>query len=737
MPATENLNSITGTVSGIVYQNEENGYTVLRLETQERGEITVVGCMPELAPGESLELQGAWGRHPAYGEQFKADVVVRRLPQGEKAIFEFLASGAVKGIGAATARRMLDRFGENTLNVLEQTPEMLSELPGISLKRAKNIGETYRRQIGMRRLLDFLGEHSLPLPAAMPLYRRYGDRALDAVKDQPYLLVDPDLGVDFSSADKLALELGLEADDPRRVEAAVLFELSHNAGNGHTFVPQDKLSLITASLLHIEPEPVEQAILSLAEQGSVVRQELAGLEACYLAELHDAEEYVAMRLSEMCQMELLPPRGLDKLIDRLEREQDITYADQQRRAVELAAKRQVILLTGGPGTGKTTCLRGVLALFEALGLETALAAPTGRAAKRLGEATLSDAKTIHRLLETKVNPSTGQLMFVHDQNDPLSADAVIVDETSMVDISLMSALLAALREDCRLVLVGDPDQLPSVGPGALLSDLLRCGRIPAVHLTQIFRQAQESAIVMYAHQIDQGLLPNLTANDKDFFCMRRYDSTRAVDTVVELCKTRLPKNMGIPAEQIQVLTPTRKRGAGSAVLNRAIQAAVNPPSKEKGERPFGEYIFRLGDRVMQIRNNYDVLWENPETGEQDMGVFNGDIGVIEGVNVGEAALVVNYDGRVVEYTGDMLNELEPAYAVTVHKAQGSEYRAVILVVSDVPPSLLTRGVLYTAITRARELLVLVGDDRLVARMVTNNRQDRRYSGLRARLAGND
>ena len=736
MPTGEILNSITGTVSSVVYQNEENGYTVLRLETQERGEVTVVGCMPELAPGESLELQGTWGRHPTYGEQFKAGVVVRRLPQGEKAIFEFLASGAVKGIGAATARRMLDRFGEDALNVLEQTPEKLSELPGISLKRAKAMGETYRRQIGMRRLLDFLGEHSLPLPAAMPLYRRYGDRALDALKEQPYLLVDPDLGVSFSSADKLALELGLEADDPRRVEAAVLFELSHNAGNGHTFVPQDKLIPATASLLHIELEPVERAILSLTEQGSVVREELAGVEACYLAELHDAEEYAAMRLSEMCQMELRPPRGLDKLIDRLEREQGITYAAQQRQAVELAAKRQVILLTGGPGTGKTTCLRGVLALFEALGLETALAAPTGRAAKRLGEATLSEAKTIHRLLETKMNPATGQLMFVHDQNEPLSADAVIVDETSMVDISLMSALLAALRGDCRLVLVGDPDQLPSVGPGALLSDLLRCGRIPAVHLTQIFRQAQESAIVMYAHQIDQGILPNLTANNRDFFCMRRYDSTRAVDTVVELCKTRLPKNMGIPTEQIQVLTPTRKRGGGSAALNRAIQAAVNPPSKEKPERPFGEYVFRLGDRVMQIRNNYDVLWENPQTGEQDMGVFNGDIGVIEGVNVGEAALVVNFDGRMVEYTGDMLNELEPAYAITVHKAQGSEYRAVILVVSDVPSSLLTRGVLYTAITRARELLVLVGDDRLAARMVANNRQDRRYSGLRARLAGN-
>ena len=713
MPAEENLNSITGTVSDVIYQNEENGYTVLRLETQERGEITVVGCMPELAPGESLELQGAWGRHPTYGEQFKAGVVVRRLPQGEKAIFEFLSSGAVKGIGAATARRMLDRFGENALDVLEQAPEKLSELPGISLKRAKAMGEAYRRQIGMRRLLDFLGEHSLPLPAAMPLYRRYGDRALDALKEQPYLLVDPDLGVDFSTADKLALSLGFEADDPRRVEAAVLFELSHNAGNGHTFVPQDKLERATAALLHIEPGPVERAILSLAGQGSVVREELAGLEACYLAELHDAEEYVAMRLSEMCQMELRPPRGLDRLIARLEREQGITYAAQQRQAVELAASRQVILLTGGPGTGKTTCLRGVLGLFEALRLETALAAPTGRAAKRLGE-----------------DPSTGQLTFVHNQSDPLSADAVIVDETSMVDISLMSALLAALRGDCRLVLVGDPDQLPSVGPGALLGDLLRCGRIPSVRLTEIFRQAQESAIVMYAHDIDRGVLPNLMANDRDFFCMRRYDSTRAVDTVVELCRTRLPKNMGIPIEQIQVLTPTRKRAGGSAALNRAIQAAVNPSSKDKGERPF-----RQGDRVMQVKNNYDILWREEGGTDSGMGMFNGDIGVIEGVSVGEAALVVNFDGRVVEYTGDMLNELEPAYAVTVHKAQGSEYRAVILVVSDVPPSLLTRGVLYTAITRARELLVLVGDDRLVARMVANDRQDRRYSGLRARLAG--
>ena len=734
METPEERCELTGTVSSVIYQNQETCYTVLRLETEERGEITVVGAMPDVAPGETLELQGSWGRHPSYGEQFKAEVVARRMPVGVKAVFEFLSSGAVRGIGAATARRMVDRFGAEALTVLEETPERLHELPGISLKRAMAMGEAFRQQLGMRRLLDFLGAHALPLPAAMPLYRRYGDRALEAVREQPYLLVDPDLGVSFSAADALALELGMEEDDPRRVEAAVLFELSHNAGNGHTFIPRDKLVAATAALLSIGPEPVEEAIPALTDRGELVREEIAGVDACYLAELHDAEEYAALRLGEMCRLEIGEVRGLDKLITRLEREQGITYAAQQRQAVELAARRQVILITGGPGTGKTTCLRGVLSLFEALGLETALAAPTGRAAKRLSEATGGSAKTIHRLLETKVDHATGRLAFSHNQTDPLSADAVIVDETSMVDIALMAALLAALRGDCRLVLVGDPDQLPSVGPGNILSDLLRSGRVPAVRLTEIFRQARESAIVMNAHQINQGVVPDFKDNRRDFFLLRRLNSEKAVETIVELCQTRLPKNMGIPPEQIQVLSPTRKRGGGTAVLNRAIQAAVNPPSKAKGERPFGEFVFRLGDRVMQTRNNYDVFWEDASTGETDMGVFNGDIGVIEGVNVGDAALVVNFDGRIVSYTSDMLNELEPAYAVTVHKAQGSEYRAVILALSDVPQSLLTRGVLYTAITRARELLILVGDDGLAARMVASNRQSRRYSGLRARLA---
>ena len=733
-PQPQLQNELSGSVTVVLFRNEENGYTVLRLDTGDRGEVTVVGCMPGVTAGESLELQGSWTRHPSYGEQFKAETVARRMPTGVKAVFEYLSSGVLKGVGAVTARRIVDKFGEKALEIIENDPQQLTVLPAMTPKRAKAISEQYHQQMGMRLLLDFLAEHNLPLQAAMPILRRFGDRALTAVKGNPYLLADPELGIEFSAADALALELGMEGDDPQRVEAALLFELSHNAGNGHTFIPYEKLVAATGGLLGLEDlEPLREGLDTLCDRGEIIREAVAGTDACYLADLFFAEAHVAQRLEEMSRLEMEPPPRLDVLIDRLEDEQGICYADLQRRAVELAACRQVMLLTGGPGTGKTTCLRAVLALFDALGLETALAAPTGRAAKRLGEACGQPAKTIHRLLETKVDAHSGKLVFSHNEYEPLDADAVIVDETSMVDITLMSALLSALRGDCRLVLVGDPDQLPSVGPGNLLGDLLRSERIPAVRLTEIFRQAQESAIVMNAHMVNRGEVPDLLDNRKDFFCLRRYDSARAADTIVELCRTRLPQNMGIPASQIQVLTPTRKRGGGTAALNRALQEALNPAAPGKGERPFGAYTFRLGDRVMQIRNNYDAFWFDPATGERDLGVFNGDVGIITAVDQGDAALVVDFDGRLVEYTGDMLNELEPAYAVTVHKAQGSEYRAVILAVSDVPPTLLTRGVLYTAITRAKELLIVVGDEKLVEQMVANNRQTRRYSGLRARL----
>ncbi len=730
-------NIIEGTVDAVIYQNEENGYTVLRLDLGDGEPVTVVGCVPGVAPGETLWAQGGWTHHATYGPQFKAEVARRGMPSGEKAIFDYLASGAVKGVGIATARKLTDHFGDETLDVLENHPERLTEVKGITPKRAQAMGEAVRLQMGMRRLLDFLTAYGLPPQLGMPLYRRFGDGALEEVRHDPYVLTEGELTIPFAQADALAMDLGFAEDHPRRLGAGITFELEHNLDNGHTFLPRGKLLSATAALLGgAREEALEDALTDLVGRGVVVTEMVAGEEACYLSLLHEAETSVAQRLSAMCDNELCPPADLDARIDRIQRRQGITYARQQRLAVELAAKRQVMLLTGGPGTGKTTTLRGVLELLESMGLETALAAPTGRAAKRLGELCGAEGQTIHRLLETRFDSKTGQLVFAHNERDPLRADAVIVDETSMVDITLMSALLSALREDCRLILVGDPDQLPSVGAGNLLSDLIRSGRVPTVRLTIVFRQAEESAIIRWAHEVDRGEFPDFrNSKDRDVFFLRRIDPAKAEETVVELVSKRLPENMGISPAQIQVLSPTRKFTGGTASLNAAIQAAVNPPAEGKGERKFGPYTFRQGDRVMQVKNNYDIMWKNQTGTEMGMGIFNGDIGHVVAVDERREIFTVDFDGHLVDYPPDLLSELEPAYAVTVHKAQGSEYRAVVLTALNTAPRLLTRGVLYTAITRARELLVVVGDDEVIRSMIQNNRQARRYSGLRWRLAG--
>ncbi len=734
MEDARELSYIEGTVDAVVYQNPENGYTVLRLSIGEGRAVTVVGCIPGAAPGEGLGVRGSWGRHISYGEQFKAETVERRLPAGEKAIFDYLSAGTVRGIGAATARKIVEQFGSDALRILEEHPEQLTAIPGVTRKRALAMGESFRSQMGMRRLLEFLSGHDLPLQLAMPIYRKYGDRALETLRRNPYLLVDEELGVDFAAADALALSLGLEGDDPQRLEAALLFELSHNLSNGHTFLPRHKLLAATGQLIGVEEELLQDGLETLLERGEVIAEKTAKEEAIYLFDLYEAECYCAQRLYEMTGEELLPPENMEGVLRDIQRSQGITYAPQQKEAVRLAATSQVMLLTGGPGTGKTTSLRGVLALFEHMGLETALAAPTGRAAKRLGELCGMEAYTIHRLLETRMDPATGRLAFARDEDDPLKADAVIVDEASMVDITLFHALLAALRGECRLLLVGDPDQLPSVGPGNVLSDLLRSGRIPVVRLTEIFRQAARSAIVRNAHAVNRGEMPELSGRESDFFFLKRRDPQSTAETVVDLVTRRLPERMGIPSDQIQVLSPTRRYTTGTGSLNRMLQEALNPAAEDKGERRFGEFVFRAGDRVMQVHNNYDIVWRERDGSESGMGMFNGDIGRIETVDPRDGTVTVDFEGKVVEYTPDLLGELESAYAVTVHKAQGSEYRAVILSVMDAAPMLLTRGVLYTAITRARELFILVGDEEKVARMVANDRQQRRYSGLRWRLA---
>ncbi len=729
-------NTIEGTVDSVVYQNPENGYTVLRLDVEEEELVTVVGCIPGVAPGETIAAQGSWTHHATYGQQFKAEVARRGMPVGEKAIFDYLASGVVKGVGLSTARKIVEEFGDRALEVLERAPEKLTAVKGVTKKRAEAIGEAFRLQMGMRRLLDFLTAHDLPPQLGMPLYGRFGDRALEEIEANPYLLAEGELAIPFAQADKLALKLGFADEHPQRLEAGVAFTLQHNLDNGHTFLPRQKLLQAASALLGVpDLEALEDALPVLLDRGAVTEDRAAGEDACYLTEYYEAETLVAERISTMSGNELCPPEDLDRLIARMERTQGITYAPQQRLAVETAARHQVMLLTGGPGTGKTTSLKGILSLFESLGLETALAAPTGRAAKRMGELCGAEGTTIHRLLETHFDPKTGSLVFAHNERDPLKVDAVIVDETSMVDIILMAALLSGLREDCRLVLVGDPDQLPSVGAGNLLSDLIRSGRVPMVRLTEVFRQAAQSAIIRSAHQVNQGVVPELKNDSgQDVFFLRRPDPISAEETIVELVSRRLPENMGIPSHQIQVLSPTRKYDGGTASLNRAIQAAVNPPAEGKGERKFGPYTFRQGDRVMQVKNNYDIMWRSADGLEAGMGVFNGDIGHILEVDNRRELITVDFEGRLVEYVPDMLSELEPAYAVTVHKSQGSEYRAVILTALDTAPRLLTRGVLYTAVTRARELLVIVGDEAVVTRMTANNRQTKRYSGLRWRLA---
>ncbi|MCI9392140.1 MAG: ATP-dependent RecD-like DNA helicase [Oscillospiraceae bacterium] len=727
--------TIAGTISHVIFQNEENGYTVLRLVTSDGEAVTVVGTIPCAAPGEDLVVTGRWVSHPVHGEQVEARQVERHMPTTENEILCYLASGIIKGVGPATADRMVQRFGESTLRVLEEEPELLTKIKGITPRRAKEIGESYRYQTGMRRLLEFLSLNDLPLSLALRLYRRYGGEALEAVRENPYLLVDELYGVDFAVMDEIALSMGMAGDSRRRIEASVLFELTYNLGNGHVFLPRDKLIAAASQLIDCPPETVEVSLDDLIGRGAVRCQRVARVEACYLRRLYEAETGVTEKLGRMlaCQADRPDYVRVDAILEQIEAGQGITYAPEQRRAVELAARQGVVLLTGGPGTGKTTSVRGIVAMLDRIGCKILLMAPTGRAAKRLGELCAREAQTIHRALGMTWREETGEVTFQKNEKDPLEAEAVIVDEMSMVDLPLLHALLSAVKDDCRLVMVGDPDQLPSVGPGNVFGDLIRSGRVETVRLTEIFRQAQASAIIRSAHAVNQGQLPPLrNSAGSDFFFMRRRDPLAAVELVVELCRTRLPQNMGVDGRDIQVLCPTRRGEWGTRALNRALQEALNPPAPDKRQKAWGELVFRVGDRVMQIRNNYDVLWVRSD-GVTGAGIFNGDVGVVEDIDPAGELMTVRFDDRTATYVSDMLGELELAYAVTVHKSQGSEYRAVVLVALPAAPALMVRGVLYTGITRARELLVVVGDDAALGRMAENDRQQRRYSGLRWRL----
>lgn len=729
------LTEINGIISSVIYLNDENGYAVVRMETDSGEIVTAVGCLPYIAPGEMISAEGSWVTHTQHGRQFKIEQSNRLLPTTADGIYEYLAGSTVKGIGPATAALIVDRFKEKSLDILEMHPEKLAGIKGISLTKAKDLSASFKKQAGVRRLTEFLCAYGIKPLVALKLYRAYGSAALETVHENPYIISASHIGASFAEADNLALELGIEGNSINRISAAVLFELQHNSGNGHCFIPRDKLIAATSQLISVPADLVSEAIDKLSEVDGIVCDTVANLNVCYLTELYEAETYTAERLKSMTRLKTKSSTNVERLITKLENMYDISYAPLQKQSIELALSNRVLVITGGPGTGKTTILKGILSLYDELELETLLAAPTGRAAKRMSELTGREASTIHRLLDAKMADDGETVIFSKNEGDPLNCDALVLDECSMVDITLMSSLLKALKPGCRLVLVGDADQLPSVGPGNVFSDIIRSQTVPTVRLTEIFRQKGDSRIVRNAHMINRGEHPDFEANTGDFFRLRRLKGGTAVETIVELCVRRLPENMKIPSANIQVLSPTRKGETGTVNLNKRLQAALNPPSESKKEKLFGEAVFRVGDRVIQTKNNYDTIWKT-KGGVSGAGVYNGDIGTIAQIDPITETLTVDFEDKLATYSFEMLNELEHAWALTVHKSQGSEYRAVVLALSGDVQMLLTRGVLYTAVTRAKELLIMVGDDNIAHRMIDNNKQSRRYSALRLRLIAN-
>lgn len=728
------LEIIQGTIDTVVYQNYENGYSVLRLSVGNE-KVTVVGTIPLPVVGERLMVTGKWGSHSSYGRQFEAEFLERLMPETPHEIVSFLSSRIIKGIGPVSAMRIVEHFGMNTLLIMEREPERLAEVSGISASRARAIGEEFRMQVGLRRLMEFFAMHHLPAELAVKTYKRYGDETTELLYDNPYLLMEDGLEAPFGAVDRFAVELGVNADDPRRVEAGLIFELTYNLSAGHSFLPEDKLIAATSQLLSITSEAAQDGLSRLSEDFRAVKDTLAGISVVYLPQLLSAELYCTARLLQMAQTPIPAPRGLNGALQSVLADSGIAYSANQEHAIRQAAQSGLLIITGGPGTGKTTVVNAILELLGRLQLKCLLAAPTGRAAKRLSEVTGEDACTIHRLLEAGINPDTGSMEFARDENNPLKADVIIVDEMSMVDISLLHSLLRAVPVGKRMILVGDADQLPPVGPGFPLRDMLRSGVLPKVELTEIFRQAQQSLIVMNAHRINHGQMPELKDVTHDFFFMRRKSEEEVAALIRDLCVERLPGRMGIPSDQIQVLSPTRKGAVGTVALNKMLQNALNPARDGKREKTFGETLFREGDRVMQIKNNYDIMWKKTDSSAVGAGVFNGDIGTVSSIDHNNETMTVLYDDREVEYDFTQLNELELAYAMTVHKSQGSEYRAVILTCWNGSAYLLSRSILYTAITRARDLLIIVGKEETVAVMTNNATKNRRYSGMKLRLQG--
>ena len=716
----------------VVYTNEENGYTVCVLDCL--GEpVTLVGTMPFLGEGESIKVYGSWTVHPTFGRQFRVDSFEKKLPDSVEAIYRYLSSGALKGVGPVLAERLIQAYGAETLDVIEHHHRWLCDIKGISPKKADELHEAFAQQFGLRSVMLAFGEFFGPA-LSVRIFKRFGTAAVDLIRQNPYRLCTEIDGIGFQRADQFARSQGIAPDAEERLQAGIRFVVDSAAfQNGHCRLPEEHLVSLAAKTLSVSRETVQRTLASLASDKLLLCTEEEGQIFYASPELYTAEHYIASKLALLSsEKRPLLPAGVEERITGLEKEGGITYAPEQRQAITYAVTEGLTIVTGGPGTGKTTVIKAILQLFDDLKLDCLLAAPTGRAAKRMSEASGKEAKTIHRLLETGFTEDR-KTRFSRGEDNPLACKALVIDEMSMVDTLLLEALLRAVRPGTYLIFIGDVDQLPSVGPGNCLADLIASNRFPVVRLHHIFRQAEQSLITTNAHRINRGELPVLSVRDSDFFFMERHGAESLKDTLLQLCSLRLPRRYDVdPLEDIQIICWTRKGPLGTAELNAALQEALNPPAFGKREKKVGSRCFREGDKVMQIRNNYDLLWSRTdENGNRTdgAGVFNGDIGRVRRINPQGETLLIDFDDRTCEYDFSLLEDLELAYAITTHKSQGSEYRFVLIPAFEAAYPLMTRNLLYTAVTRAREMVCIVGEQQVLSVMVSNDRKPIRYTAL--------
>ena len=733
------VESLAGYVEHIIYRNADNGYTVLNLVSGE-DEITCVGIFSAIAEGENIEARGEYTEHPTYGQQFKVASFEEKAPEDEEAIERYLGSGAIKGIGLAMAARIVRRFKEDTFRIIEEEPERLAEIKGISNRKAMEIASQVNEKRDLRQAMIFLQQYGITMNLAVKVYQAYGQDVYNIIRENPYQLADDIDGVGFRTADEIAARVGIRMDSDFRVRSGILYTLLQASGEGHTYLPETELTPRASRLLNVTPEQVEKQYMDLAIERKIILKQLEDQTQIYAASFYYMEANTATMLKRLNVSYDVSDAEIEQRIRGIEKKSGMTLDEHQVTAVKEAVRNGLLVITGGPGTGKTTTINTIIRYFELEGLEIFLAAPTGRAAKRMSETTGFEARTVHRMLELN-GGAEGIGGFERDESNPLEADVIIVDEMSMVDISLMCSLLKAISVGTRLILVGDVNQLPSVGPGSVLRDIIQSHACNVVMLTKIFRQASTSDIIVNAHKINHGEEVALDNKSMDFFFLKRYDADVIINVVLQLIKQKLPKFVDASPYDIQVLTPMRKGLLGVERLNGILQRYMNPPANDKVEKEYGSTVFREGDKVMQTKNNYQLAWEIRTkyglTVDKGLGIFNGDMGIIRQINDFAEQMIIEFDeGRMVEYPYKLLDELELAYAITIHKSQGSEYPAVVIPLLSGPMMLMNRNLLYTAVTRARKCVTLVGNEVTFQQMIQNTSQQKRYSGLCDRLKEN-